>query len=98
ISMSLRRLDYLSNRSYDLLERRDLGDQLLAPQWRQRVISCAPPLFRLTPFRDHPTFEEHPLERGIQGAFLNLQHVVGCLLDVEGDPVAMHRSQTGERL
>src|SRR3954469_3467935 len=49
------------------------------------------------PARFDPPFPAHAVERGIERALLDAEHVVGGGLDPAGDPVAMHRAP-GERL
>jgi hypothetical protein len=44
-------------------------------------------------FRFEPAFPQHPLKRGIERAFFHLKQVVGNLLDVLHERVAMHRFQ-----
>ena len=44
-------------------------------------------------FRFQPAFPQHALQRGIERAFLDLQQVVGDLLDVLDQRIAVHRLQ-----
>src|SRR5215831_8346568 len=74
-----------------VLEVGDLLLQLLPPGGRQLVEAGAPVVLRLTPLRFDPAFDRQALQRGVERTFLDLQHVVGSLLDVAGDSVAVHR-------
>src|SRR5215831_5100767 len=76
----------------------DFSDELL-PAKRSQLIKARPPIvFRPFPFRDHPTFYQHPLQSRIQRAFFYLQHIVRDLLDMLCDPIAMERPLLRESL
>src|SRR5207245_7527961 len=48
------------------------------------VSSCRAPL------RGYPTFDQHPLQRGVKRAFLDLKNVLRYPLNGTGDLISMH--------
>ena len=74
------------------------GLKLLAPRGREPVIARAAVAGGDAPLGLDPALQEHALQRRIQGAFLDLQHVLGTLFDEAGDLVAMQLAMTGQAL
>lgn len=75
------RFDYARDRSHDTLELRQLDVQLFAARGSQLVLACPAVSFSRAPLRGHPTFDRHPLQRGIQRAFFNLEDIIRYPLD-----------------
>ena len=62
---------------------------VLAAGGREPICSNAPVRGGDTPLCFHPSCFQHPLQRWIKRAFLDLQQFIGCLLDVLGQSVAV---------
>src|SRR5437016_13706528 len=71
--------------------------EALAPRWRERVIARAPVTLRSPPLGFDPSIEQQSLQRGVERALADLEHIVRHGLEVLGDAVPVHPS-TGERL
>src|SRR5262249_11851938 len=75
----------------------DFDGQLVPSRRRKRVEARAAVVLGLAPGGLHPTLDQHALQGGIQRALFDLKHVVGRLLDVLGDAIAVHRAQSPQR-
>src|SRR5262249_12301345 len=94
----LRWFDHAPNRTHDGVEPLDLCLQLLPPFARQLVVACSAVVLCDPPLGLDPTLDQHSLQGGIQRAFLHSQDLFRRLLDIERNAVAVHRSESGERL
>ena len=65
------------------------GGELPAAGGGERVVAGAAVVLRRAPLGLHPAVEQQPLERGIQRALADLQHVVRRQAQVLDDAVAM---------
>jgi hypothetical protein len=72
-------------------ESRFLDAELLSPGSRERVEARSPVVRRNLPRGQHPSLDEHPLQRRIQRSLFDRQHVRRQHLDVLRDAVAVHR-------
>src|SRR5450432_486853 len=79
------------------VEARDFLAELLPPGRGDRVVARAPAGRGLAPLRSDPPLFLESLERRVERPLLDGEHIVGELLDVLGDRVAMLRLQR-ERL
>src|SRR5262245_41456304 len=68
----------------------ELRRQLLASFRGEHVITCAALVLGRAPLRLHPALQKHALQGRIKSAFLNLEDILGRLLDMLRNPVAMH--------
>jgi hypothetical protein len=85
----LRRVQDPAHRENDAVEFRALDRQAAAAGGRQRVVPRAAVVLRRAPRGRHPSLEQQPLQRGIERALADLQHVAGHALQMLGDPVAV---------
>ena len=67
-------------------EARDFLVKVAKPGVRQAVDAGGTPLGGNSGLRFQPPLFEHALQRRVEGAFLNLQQVIGNLLDVLDKP------------
>ena len=74
-----------------------LGRQLTAAGRRQRVVARAAVVLGRAPFSPRPAVDQQPLERGVQRAFTNGEHVGGREPQMLNDAVAVLRA-ADERL
>ena len=59
----------------------------------QAVNACGASLGGGSCLRLEPSFLEHALKGGVEGAFLDLQQLVGNLLDVLDESIAVHGAE-----
>src|SRR5215472_10255828 len=88
-------LDDADDSAHDALELPHLAFELFAPRRRKPVITGAAVVFGLLPIRRHPTLDEHSLEGRVERAFFDQQHFARHFMDVTGDAVAVHWSESG---
>src|SRR5215472_12944462 len=91
------RLNHAGDGADDAFELRLLDLQLLAPSRRKAVKTRAAVLRGCAPARFHPAFEEHALQRGIERALLDLQYILGILLNRAGDFVSVQFAAARQR-
>src|SRR5712692_2514112 len=89
---SLCSLQDLVNGADQPIEFLPFGCELPAARRRERVKARAAVVLRGAPLPLHPSIEEQPLERRVQRALADLQHLVRRGPDVLGDAVAVHRT------
>src|SRR5690349_16205336 len=65
------------------------GGELTAAGGGERVIARASVVLRRSPRSLHPAVEQQPLERGIQCALANSQHIIRRLAQMLDDAVAV---------
>src|SRR5947209_1932898 len=94
----LSRLQHTSNSGRHPLVSRNLRQQLLATRGSQLVVARPPVSLRYTPLCPHPAFDQHSLQRRIQGPLLHLQHVACYFLYGVGNLVSMHLAAPLQRL
>src|SRR5438105_3347035 len=94
--MASGRFDQASNCRHDTSELAYLPCQLFAAGGGHTVVTGAAVVLRLFPLRFYPSLEEHSLQGWIERAFLHLQHLLGNLLNVLRDAIAVHRSDPGK--
>jgi hypothetical protein len=82
---------------YNAFKLGDLNLELLSAEWGETVITRPAIPRRYPPFRRDPAFNEHALERGVERAFLNLQNLIGNLLNPACDliPVQFSMARKG---
>src|SRR6185437_7753908 len=73
------------------LELRLLSGELLSAGGGERVVSRAAIVVRRAPLGAHVAVEEEALEGGVEGAFADLEYVLGDVAQSLGDAVAVHR-------
>src|SRR4051812_9300165 len=83
-------LEHLLNGFDHTVEIVALGGELFTAGGCERVIAGAPIVLRRSPFGSHPTVQEESLERWVERAFADLEDVVGGLLELQGDAIAVH--------
>src|SRR5215472_3546283 len=83
-------LNHTRDRSDDAFKLRHLDGQLFAACCSQLVVTSAAVASRRAPLRGHPSLDEHPLQRGVQRAFFDLENVIRYPLNRIGDLVSMH--------
>ena len=83
-------LEHTRDRANDAFELRHLDGQLFAACCSQLVVTSAAVASRCAPLRGHPSLDEHPLQRGVQRAFFDLQNVIRYPLNGIGDLISMH--------
>ncbi len=93
----LDRLDHARDRSDDAFKLRHFYLELFASRRRQLVIASPAVSSRRAPLRGHPTLDQHPLQRGVQGAFFNLKNVIRYSLNGIGDLIPMHFAGARQR-
>jgi hypothetical protein len=84
------RFNHTRDRADDTVKLRDLDCQLFAACSSQLVVTSAAVSARRAPLRGHPSLDEHPLQRGVQRAFFDLENVVRYPLDRIDDFISMH--------
>src|SRR6266436_5497312 len=82
-------LNYTRDRSDDAFELRHLDRQLFAARSSQLIVTSAAVSSRCAPFRGYPALYEHPLQRGVQRTFLDLENVTRYSLNRTGDLISM---------
>src|SRR5579885_862970 len=80
--------EHARNRDVDSAVLIDFAGELLAAGRRQLIEAGAAIIVGRAPLGDHPAFQQHTLQGGVQRPFLHLQNVAGGLLDVLGDSIA----------
>src|SRR5580704_5297587 len=90
-------LDHTRDRADDAFELRHLDGQLFAACCSQFVVTGAAVASRRAPLRGHPSLDEHPLQRGVQRSFFDLQNVIGYLLNGIGNLIPMHFAGARQR-
>jgi hypothetical protein len=76
----------LSDRRDQAVELLALGGELFATERRQRVVARAPVVLGGAPLGVDPAVQQQPLQRRVQRALADLQHVVGDLLQALAMP------------
>src|SRR4051812_29209515 len=87
----LRELQHVLDREHDSLELLSLCNELLLAGRGERVVARAPIVLGRPPFRLHPAVEQQPLQRWIERALADTEHVFGELANAARDAVAVHR-------
>src|SRR6185437_1060672 len=72
--------------------------ELLCARAREGIKARAAIIFRNAPFRANPAALFEADERGIEGALIELEHIVRHLLEAAGDAEAVERAKGAERL
>src|SRR5207253_8576501 len=70
------RFNHTRDRANDAFELRHLDGQLSAACCSQLVVTSPAVASRRAPLRGHPSLDEHPLQRGVQRAFFDLENVI----------------------
>src|SRR6185437_16440817 len=91
------RLNHTRDRANDAFELRHLDGQLFAACCSQLVVTSAAVASRRAPLRGHPPLDEHPLQRGVQRAFFDLENVIRYPLNRIGDLISMHLAGAPQR-
>src|SRR5690242_1686743 len=86
-----------SDRADDAVKLRHFGSELLAAKGGELVVAGTAIPNGRAPFGGNPALDEHALQGRVEGAFFDLQDVVGDELDGIGDFVAVHLPRAGER-
>src|SRR5690606_7092515 len=73
-----------------------LAGELMATGLREVVIARAAVLAGPAPLADNPALHEHPLESGVEGTFLDVQHVCRGAANGFGDLESVHVLVAGE--
>src|SRR5207253_3021648 len=84
------RFNHTRDRANDAFELRHLDGQLSAACCSQLVVTSPAVASRRAPLRGHPSLDEHPLQRGVQRAFFDLENVIRYPLNRIGDLISMH--------
>jgi hypothetical protein len=77
------------------VKRTRLGFQPPLPRGGQPVETSPPVVLRDSPLGLHPSFEQHPIQRGVERAVLDFEIAPGQVVNVPGDAVAMKRTPDG---
>src|SRR5580693_9606676 len=91
------RFNHTRDRANDAFELRHLDGQLFAACCSQLVVTSAAVASRRAPLRGHPSLDEHPLQRGVQRAFFDLQNVIRYPLNGIGNLIPMHFAGARQR-
>src|SRR6185436_2148442 len=83
--------EHLLNGKDETLELGALGAEPFLAGRGQRVVAGAAIVLRRAPLGFHPSVQQQPLQRGVERAFADLQHVLRHDLEPVGDAVAMQR-------
>src|SRR5947209_10446335 len=88
------RFNHTRDRANDAFELRHLDGQLSAACCSQLVVTSPAVASRRAPLRGHPSLDEHPLQRGVQRAFFDLENVIRYPLNRIGDLISMDLAGT----
>src|SRR5712691_9022694 len=81
------------DRANHALELPGLRCELLPSRARKRVITSPAVILRHAPFGFDPSVQQQALERGVERAFPDVQHVFGDAFQMLGDAVAVVRTR-----